>query len=334
VLRLGPRPDLEPLLDQPPYPGVVLLGLAALGAALRPRRALGWLLLGLLLLLCALGPAIALPPGADGGSRLLVLPVGWLQAALPPLSHMKAWSRLGCLLPLPLGLAALHGVLALQARLRAPATRALVGTVAALAVLADQATWPRPFSLERPTFGVEAPRALPDLLATLPPGALIQLPLEVSVGKGLKLQASRSHLWQSQHGRPVTGTPAVVTDTALRWSYLARLAVNLQFAEAGQGGRGSRPPGSKLPLPAEERACALADAVALRARGVAGIALLAEDPVGPALETLLRDALGPPSATGGGLAVWDLARVEVAGEPCALPGVPPKVGMMLRADPG
>ncbi|MFH1470108.1 MAG: hypothetical protein ABIO70_37330, partial [Pseudomonadota bacterium] len=255
LLRLGPRPDLEPLLDQPPYPGVVLLFLGLAGAALRPRQALGWLLLGLWLALVSLGPAMALPLGER--PVMVLLPAGWAQALLPPLSHMKAWSRVGCLLPLPLGIAAFYGLLALLARIPGTWLRGAVGAALVTGVVADQMSWPRAFSLARPTFAVAQPRGLAEAIAALPPGAVIQLPSEVSIGKGIKLQAARSHLWQLQHGRAITATPGVVTDTSLRWSYLARMMVNLQFAEAEHRPRQRGPdlPGSKLPLSSVERAC-------------------------------------------------------------------------------
>lgn len=333
LLRLGPRPDLAPLLDQPPYPGVALLALGIAGAALRPRRALGWLLLGLWLTAVALGPALALPAGDH--PTLILLPAGWAQALLPPLTHMKAWSRMGCLLPLPLGIAALYGALALLRRLRRGWARGLLGALLVLAVAADQASWPRAFSLERPTFTVAAPPALARVLGSLPAGALIQLPSEVSIGKGIKLQAARSHLWQLQHGRPITATPGVVTDTSLRWSYLARLAVNRQFAlaESARPHNGPGLPGVTAPLSGADRACARTDAAALSTRGIAGLVLLTGEPAGPALDALLRDALGPPAVVDEGLEAWRLAGFE-PGPPCGLPPVPPKVGMMLRVDQG
>jgi hypothetical protein len=312
---------------------MALLLLGFTGAALRPRRALGWLLLGLWATLLALGPALALPTG--GHPTLILLPAGWSQALLPPLTHMKAWSRMGCLLPLPLGIAALYGALALLRRLRRGWARGLLGALLVLAVAADQASWPRAFSLERPTFTAAAPPALARVLGSLPAGALIQLPSEVSIGKGIKLQPARSHLWQLQHGRAVTATPGVVTDTSLRWSYLARLMVNRQFAQAERGARTHGPalPGATAPLSSAERACARADAASVSARGVAGLVLLVEEPAGSALDGLLRDAIGEPSFADGGVEAWDLSGFE-AGPLCALPPVPPKVGMMLRVDQG
>ena len=75
---------------------------------------------------------------------------------LQPLGHLKAWSRLGCLLPLPLSVAAAYGTTGLLERL-APRSRGLVGCLLVAGVLADQVTWPRRPALERPTFDVTMP---------------------------------------------------------------------------------------------------------------------------------------------------------------------------------
>ncbi len=331
MLRLGPRPELEPLLDQPPYPGVVLLLLAGLGAALRPRQAAGWLLLGLWLLALSLGPALALP--SEGQPAMIRLPAGWLMSVAPPLGHLKAWSRLGCLMPLPLGVAALYGVQALLERLGRGWQRAGLGLLLVALLLADQGSWPRAATLERPVFEPAQPRALAHLLEELPEGAIIQLPLEVSVGRGVKLEAARSHLWQLQHGRPITATPGVISDSSLRGSALARLAVNRQFAAAGRDARRGPPlPGARSALTPEQLACARADAGALHDAGVAALVLMEEQPASDALRALLEEVLGPPSHSRGAFQAWALAPSSEA--PCALPPVPPKVHMMISADGG
>jgi len=335
IFRLGPRPDLEPLLDQPPYPGVILLLLAGLGAALRPRKAVGWLLLGLWLLLLSLGPAIAMQ--RDGAPLMISLPAGWMMAIAPPLANLKAWSRLGVLLPLPFAVAAAIGALAVMRRLARPWQRATLGVALVLLVLADQGSWPRMVTDERPHFEPAAPAGLLEALDQLPDGAVIQLPLEVSVGQGIKLQAARSHLWQLQHDRPITSTPAVISDTALRWSALARLAVNRQFAEAGRAGHRNQPPlpGAQGSLDKAQLACAWADAQALKERGVSGLVLLTDEPAGPGIESLLEQVLGQPPLRAEGVAAWDISAYEAPfGEPCELPPVPAKVHMMLMADGG
>ncbi|MFH1467380.1 MAG: hypothetical protein ABIO70_23555, partial [Pseudomonadota bacterium] len=89
-----------------------------------------------------------------------------------------------------------------------------------------------------------------------------------------------------------------------------------------------------LPLSSVERACARADAAALAARGIAGLLLLTDEPAGPTLAALLRDALGEPTGAAEGVEVWDTSSFEAVGPPCGLPPVPPKVGMMLRVDAG
>ena len=335
MLRLGPLPDLEPLLDQPPYPGVALLLLAVAGAVLRPRKATGWLLLGLWLAVLSLGPALATQH--DGQSAVIRLPAGWLMAIAPPLANLKAWSRLGVLLPLPLGIAALYGCQALMARTGRSWQRAALGIVLVLLILADQGSWPRRSGLDRPIFEPGAPADLLQLLEVQPPGAIVQLPLEVSIGKGIKLQAARSHLWQLEHDRAMTATPGVISDTSLRWSAIARLAVNRQFSDAGRGVRPGQPPlpGAQGDLNPAQLACARADAAALHARGISTLVLLADEPAGPALKSLLEPILGPATTTQGNILAWDLTTwADNDAESCSLPPVPAKVHMMLNADRG
>ena len=335
LLRMGPLPELEPLLDQPPYPGVVLVLLAVLGAAQRPRKALGWLLLGLWLVSLSLGPALA--GQHQGQPSMTPLPAGWLTAMAPPLANLKAWSRLGCLLPLPLGIAALYGCQALLARVDKRWARTALGLALVTLILADQGSWPRRATLDRPSFEPAAPEALTSVLTSLPPGAVIQLPLEVSVGRGIKLQAARSHLWQLQHGRAITSTPGVISDTALRWSNLARLAVNRQFAVAGQGARRDQRllPGAEGTLTERALACARADATALHERGIAALVLLEGEPASEPLKALLDGVLGPSTHSQQGVLAWSLE--PWAGDEtklCPLPPVPAKVHMMLNADGG
>jgi hypothetical protein len=331
MFRLGRLPRLEPLLDQPPYPGIAVLLLGALGAIRHPRQALPWLLLGLWLLLLSLGVGIAIQRGGRPG--MISLPAGWLTALAPPLANIKTWSRVGVLFPLPLGIAAMFGAHALSQRL-AGWRRGALGLLLVLTVVADQASWPRRCGMERPLFEPTIPAGAAAAFAMLPPGAIIQLPLEVSVGKGVKLQAARSHLWQAQHGRSITSTPAVVSDSALRWSTLARLAVNRQFAEAGAEPRGGALPGATGPLDQRWLDCAHADLDALRERGVVGLVLLEGQPASGGLLALLEQVLGPPRRHDQ-VAVWDIsAAVEAASDGCALPPVPGKVRMMLSADGG
>ncbi len=335
MLRLGHLPDLDPLLDQPPYPGVALTLLAIAGAAMRPREALGWLLLGLWVAVLSLGCGLAtLHQGQPG---MIPLPAGWLQALLPPLANLKAWSRLGCLLPLPLGVAALYGSQALLARLDRSWLRAVLGIGLVILVLLDQGSWPRRATADRPIFEPAAPAALLTVLQALPPGAVIQLPLEVSVGQGIKLQAARSHLWQLQHGRSITATPGVVSDTSLRWSALARLAVNRQFAAAGRGARRGQPalPGAQGSLDDAALTCARADAAALYARGVSALVLLDGEPASETLRALLEQPLGPPTHAEPGVLAWDLTPwADAEDQVCPLPPVAAKVHMMLNADEG
>jgi hypothetical protein len=326
ALRLGHPGPGSLLMDQPVYPGVALLGLAILGAALRPRKALPWLLLGLWLLLLALGQHLDV--GAGERVRLLS---GWLVQLLPPLHYIKFWSRLGVLIPLPLAVAASLGLRAVLLRCK-PGLRPLVGVGVVALVLADQATWPRPWSA-RPVFQAAMPAELAPVLDRLPPGGVLQVPLEVPSQEAQLIETGFGILWQLQHGRPVTATPAEHGDESLRSSNIARFSANLQGGRSQRDVRG----GPGLPGQSEElteawAACLRADAAALLDEGISGLVLHLDRPDGPALGAMLSAALGAPQLELGTVQAWDLEQVP-AEEPCALFGLVPTVGSHLVGRP-
>ncbi len=327
VLRLE-RPGAGALLmDQPVYPGVVLLALAGIGAALRPRRALLWLLLGLWLLVLALGRELEL-----GGGEALPLPAALLAWLVPALAYIKFWSRLGILVPLPLAVAAGLGLAAMLRRCPSR-LRPVLGLVLVAAVLADQATWPRPWA-PRPAFEAAMPAELGATIDALPPGALMHLPLEVPTAEGQLLETGFSILWSRQHDRAVTATPAEHGDQLLQRSNLARFAVNLQAGLAS--GVATSPgdlvrPGADGEASAREAGCLRRDAAVLAELGLGGLVLHIDRPGGPALAAVLEDALGGPTVRGDRLLAWDPAAVTLreGDGACSLFGLHPVASARL-----
>lgn len=346
LVRVGERPDLAPFLEQPPYPGVVALSLGLAGVALRPRRTLPWILLAAWIGVLGLG--YALPLGAEPRpGNLLVLPAGWFQRAFRPLGWIREWSRIGILLPVPVAMAAFLGVGALGTRwARAGGLLAVLGV---LACAADTLTWPRHPLWPRPVFHLAQPAGMDQALAAVPDGALLQLPLEVSVGEGIKFEAATYLLWQAQHHRPISTAPTVVSETALRDSVLARLAVTRQFAlseEAKGEGRLSFPrvppverglPGASGALSPEQVACLAVDAARLARQGYGALLIHPDRFMGPELEEMFSPFLGAPDGVGEGVRAWNLERLGQGADAalrCPPPPVPAKVRMMLRMDGG
>lgn len=311
LLRLNHPGPGALLMDQPVYPGVVLLLLAIVGAVLRPRQAVFWLLLGLWLLALSLGQLLDLSDG-----HRLPLPAAFLADGLPPLEYIKFWSRLGILVPLPLAIAACLGLAGVLRRLPS-VWRPVVGLALVAAILADQATWPRPWS-SRPSFQASMPADLEPVLERMAPGALLQLPLEVPTSEGQLVEIGFGILWQRQHGRSVSATPAEHGDQLLYTSNIARFAVNLQAGNDSPGpktpptdkGDASRVqqfwPGQDGAVTPALAACLRADAAALAQQGVAGLVLHIDRTGGPALAMALERALGKPSIQQGQILAWEL----------------------------
>lgn len=326
LVRVGPplndyRPEL------PVYPGWVLLLLGVAGSALAPRRALPWFVLGLALVVVALGPA-----RLDLGSFSAELPVYHVRRVLRLLGHVKAWSRMGCVLPIPFAIAAAHGVVALldlRPGWSGGRWRVLVacGAVTGLLVL-DQATAPRLWTFERPVFEARPPGGTRTLLDGIPAGALLQAPMEVSLRHDIPFEAGFYLLWQLQHRRPVPTTPDVVMDASLRHSYLARVLLNRQAEVLGwpEPVEGPLPPGASGTLDRAQAACVRRDVLDLSAQGYAGLLVLEDRPTGEALVAMTTDLLGAPAGRHGAAVLWDLGEVpfhvpggDLRATPCALP---------------
>ncbi len=301
-------------LDAFAYPGAVAVLLGLLGAALRPRR-LGWLLLTAWVLVLSLGPLVAGPEAAPG---LFTLPAKWLSDAAPVLTVVRNWARIGCLLGVPVGVAAMLGVEALAARLGRAGP--VVGLVAVALLVGDLLTYPAPWARHRATFDPRPPTAVLDALDTLPDGAVLGLPV-TDLPPGTAPRIARVHqLWQLAHGRPSSATVDVRGDVTLLTSRITRLDV---LARAR--GREAVEARQRLLAAAPDLVlCLRVDAHELREAGYAAIVLARAAAPSPGLEPALRAALGEPVADAPDAAVWDLAAVPpaVAGTACPLPNVP------------
>ena len=158
------------------FPGLLPLALGGIALARRDRRAWLYAAAAGVLVVLALGPELTL------GSRTLALPYRWL-AALPPFDSMRhpfTFASVGLFL-----LAVLAGLG--WARLALAAKPWAGPAVVLLAVLETMTDAPRLRAI---------PPGLPPayaLLATLPPGPILDLPVF----------ADESVLWAARHGRPV-----------------------------------------------------------------------------------------------------------------------------------
>lgn len=268
------------------YPGMILLALAALGAAAAPRRAGPWLLLALGLLLLSLGPYLvwsnAPPVAGDTGTRL---PVWWIETLLPPMRFIWGWARIGILVTAPLAVAAAFGVQAAFARL--PSLRWQLLALLCLGMAVESSRTREPPGVRGVAFDPAPPPALAAALADWPPGALLQLPFDDDY-----------ITWQPALDRPLAESQEVEDVRAT--SYLVQRAVSLQTRLQ----RGLEAPAGLL-LP-ETLACVSADARALGQAGYAAI-VVHKDRLPSAhgeVVAFLRAAIGPPRLEDDALAMW------------------------------
>lgn len=310
LLRLWPGSLDVRMNEQPGYPGLVLLVLALVGTVRAPRSALPWLVAGLSALALSAGPDVML------GGRPVPLPAGVLTMVLSPLRSVHWWERLGCLTPLPLGVAALHAL--------PPGAWRRTLALCALMLL-DQGSFP-----ERgwpwPSFDLSPPTDLLDALEEAPEGAVLELPLPLVHLPGRPVSTGAYLMWQPQHGRPITTVQTLQADRLLDRSYLVRVVGNRQGTRPGRVQREA--PGSSGSLRVDELACARNDAALLAEEGLASVVLHTRLSGGRELEGLLQQVLGEPH-TFGTVRRWDLV-LGAQGDRC-LP--PPLVRALLPVVP-
>ena len=329
LLRWGEPGIVSTSLDPPAYLGLGVLALALVGMVHARRRALPWALLALWLAALALGPTVALPvPGRPWG---LHLPVAVLEQVLVPLRHIKSWGRLGILLPVPIGVVAAMGAVALGGWLR-PRPMVLAGLMGVVLLVVDQGTWPRPDGLRRPTFDPVLPSALSALLDRLPPGPIIPLPFELPQGRGELLEAGQWQLWRLQHHRPISSTPEAITDVTLRRSYTSQLLATRQLFAAARTGRIAAAVFRRSEA-ANQRACARRDLAPLQAAGYVAFVLWGPRAGAQSVRDDLTTWFGPPQESEGEGAAWLLAALPTEeGPPCKAPPLHPQVKLVIEVD--
>jgi hypothetical protein len=310
-----------PGVEVPAYPGWVLLSLAALGAWRRPRAALPWLCLGLGIMLLSLGPYLVWSntPPADA-TEPLRLPAWYLEAWLPPLRFVWGWCRIGILLTVPLAVAAGFGAALLLEHLRPLRRQLLVGLLALLAL--DQARPRRPAGVEGAAFDPSPPSDLVAALASLPPGALLQLPLD-----------DHYLVWQPSLGRPLA--ESLELEPVRGDSYIVQRMVELLGDPALDRGPAERDQAvleqtltAMLARP-ELAPCMAADAHALADAGFAAVVLHRDrlPDAHQAASRLLEAGLGPPVLDGPAVSLWrPEGRTAPAGLACPLEPVFVTVG--------
>ncbi len=297
------------------------------------RRARGWLLLALALLVLSLGPFLVWTndPGALVADPPR-LPAWWVEKLLPPLRFIWGWCRLGILVATPLAMAAAFAVARALGRWPALRPQVLVILLAGLAV--DHAHERAPAGISGFAFDPRPPPELVEALSALPPGAIVQLPFD-----------DFYMTWQLAHGRPIAES-LEIEDIRQR-SYLVQHAEAL--VDAVQAGED---PPFRLDDP-RVLACLRADARRLAGDGWAGVVLHRDrlPDAHLALTRLLTAALGLPARDGERVGAWVLrgaplpAGMDFARDcpvekveaiiPGASPGaLPPEAAKPTEAGPG
>lgn len=336
VLRLAERRTVPQWMDQSPYVGVFALWVGVLGTARFRRPAIGWLVLAFWSLWLSFGPIMRLtlaPAGAmmasEGGE--LRTPVYWLLSTFDDLRPLRTWTRLAVLAALPAGVVAMYGYLAFAPRLsrmHAVFALPLMGLF-----LLDQATWPKYYSFDRPQMAAAAPAGLMEVLSKLPPGPVINFPIDTSLRQGGGPEIHGHYLlWQLDHRRPVPTSFRGIYDTTLNHSTLTRLAAMVSYANVLARGGSLDPAAELVTEPSTpsyaEIVCARADVPDLVQRGFT-VATLQLDLAGSAgLTDFLVSVLGTPDVTADNAMGWDLTRVPVgnaSSSGCELPQIPNKL---------
>jgi len=288
-----------PGVEVPAYPGWVLLLLALWGSWRRPRAALPWLALALGILALSLGPYLVWSnaPPADGAQPLR-LPAWYVEALLPPLRFVWGWCRIGILVSVPLAVAACWGVADLLARAQPVRPQLMVVLLALLAL--DQATPQPPAGVRSSAFDPRPPTELIAALEHLPPGAVLQLPLD-----------DHYLVWQPSLGRPIA--ESLELEPLRSDSYTVQRVVELLGDPAEQVfGSPDRDPeqlhrelAAMLARP-NLGPCLEDDAHRLHAMGFAAVVLHRDrlPDAHEAVAQLLETGLGPPNIDSPTVVLW------------------------------
>jgi hypothetical protein len=285
-----------PGVEVPAYPGWVILALGGWAAWRRPRIAAPWLVLGLGILLLSLGPHLVwsnTPPAE--GAQPTRLPAWYLEAWVPPLRFVWGWCRIGILVSTPLAVAAAWGAADLLTRLRPLRLQLLVGLLALVAV--EQARPRIPAGVRNSAYDPRPPEDLLTAVRDLPPGALLQLPLddhylvwqpslERPIAESLELEPVRGSSYTVQRVLEMLGDPAT-----------QRRATSAGTTPRTLDGFSSQP--GLTP-------CLQADAHALATAGFAAV-VLHEDRLpeqADELRQLLEQGLGPPHLRTRSITLW------------------------------
>ncbi len=297
--------------EQPTYVGLVTLGLVLAGLIRSPRRALPWALLGLLGLALSFGPYARLVPRAPGPGGmseegLITFPVAWIMALAPKLALLKHWSRMSLLASVLVGVAAMEGFRALAPR--AGGRRAALGVTLLTAMILDHATWPRAWSLPRPSFDAAPPTELVQALETLPRGPLVLLPVDSQLGNPFDgFGRGMYQLWALGTERALSAGGLGEEDATLTKSAFTAIVRELQRTASPSGPRRSalllQPSTSQL-------ACMRSGAITLGQAGYAGVVLFLRRSPAESMSEAIEQALGTPAWRGDVVMAWNLQNLR------------------------
>ncbi len=177
ALRVAP-PKLRSDLDYVPYVGTLAFFLAAGAAWVRPRKALPWFFLVVLTFLMGSGATLYLGAITNDFDGLTMPPLA-LNRLLPPMQHIRSWSRFMVFGSLAAAVGSVMFLAWCWPRLgeRGPRlAQVLIGVV-----LLDQLNWPYTPAWPPRNFSAAPPPSMESALATLPPGAIVALPMDLPV---------------------------------------------------------------------------------------------------------------------------------------------------------
>lgn len=334
----------ERWMDQTAYVGLIALLLGGLGAWARPKEAGLWLGLTFWLLLLAPGPFLVMDPmtvSAGSNADLPTLPGYYLLHLLPPLKAIRNWSRIAVVASLPAAVCALYGLNTVLGALR-PRRVSLWGAGAVALVLVDQGTYPNTWSWFRPSFEVHAPAGLMAALAKLPAGAVLQMPIDVSLKQGGGPEERGNYLlWQLQHGRPISATPLGGYDSTLVTCALSRYAVHSEVLAVENRGGSLNPEAAVLqpvpPLRPDQVLCSQLSVPGLVQQGFSVITLHQDRAGASELDELLKAVLGEPDVAEGAVLAWDItdyavpAAAQKVQSLCSLPMLPERFQSRVEA---